>query len=125
MSERGTPTVYEVAFITPSSMLDLMSGGPSPESDEALCIIADVMRRIKGDGPSMLCLTCEHEFTDDLPPVIVVAKPFADDTGSTVIVSPVCSECATKGPALSFAGAIERFRADGMGDCREIMVGTA
>jgi hypothetical protein len=66
-------------------MLDLMSGGPSPEADEALCVIADVMRRIKGDGPSMFCLAGR----------------------------------------LSFAGAIERFRADGMGDCREIMVGTA
>jgi hypothetical protein len=124
VSERGTPTVYEVNFITPTLALSLPAGGPSPEAHETLCVVADVMRRIGGDGPSMLCLTCEHEFVDDLPPVIVVAKPFALNVG-TVIVSPVCSTCAAKGQEAVFADAIERFRADGMADCREITMGRA
>ena len=104
--------------------LSLLNGGPSIEANKTLCIIADVMRRIKGDGPSMACMTCGHQFNGDLPPVIVVATPFADDEGE-VIIAPICSTCAAKGQQAVFAGCIEQFRADGMTGVCEIAGGSA
>ena len=126
MSERGTPTVYEVAFITPSSMLDLMSGGPSPEADEALCLIADVMRRIIGgrafDVVSDLRARVHRRLAARHRGRKTVRRRCGWHRDRLAGLLGVCSEKARR---LSFAGAIERFRADGMGDCREIMVGTA
>ena len=55
VSKRGTPTVYEVNFITPTLALSLLASGPSPKAHETLCVVVDVMRRIGGDGPSRCC----------------------------------------------------------------------
>jgi hypothetical protein len=123
MSERGGQ-VWRMDFITPALALNFLSVGPSPEAHETLCVVASVMRRIASDEPPALCLCCEHQFVDDLPPVIVVCRPFAINVG-TVIVLPVCSTCAAKGQEAVFADAIERFRADGMAGCREITMGRA
>jgi hypothetical protein len=124
VSEQSGGIVYQVDFITPPIALSALAAGPSPEAHETLCVVANVMRRIAGDEKPLLCLTCDHAFVDDPPPIIAVVKPFASIVG-TVIASPVCSTCAAKGQEAVFADAIERFRADGMADCREIMVGTA
>ena len=111
--------VYELSFVTGQSLLDLLTGRPSYEAEDAIRGVADVLRRIMSGAKPLICMTCDHAFKRDLPPVVMIAKPFASRRGQT-IVSPVCAACAAQGREVVIAGVLERFRANGASDAREI-----
>ena len=84
----------------------------------------DVLRQIMSGAKPLLCMTCDHAFERDLPTVVMIAKPFASRHGE-MIVSPVCAVCAAQGREAVIAAVIERFRANGNPDAREIEAGSA
>ena len=116
--------VYELSFVTGQSLLKLLVGNPSYEARDAVRAVADMLRRITSDAKPLLCMTCDHAFEGDLPTVVMIAKPFASRHGQ-MIVSPVCAACAAQGREVVIAGVLERFRANGNPDAREIEAGSA
>lgn len=116
--------VYELSFVTGPSLLELLVGNPSYEAQDAARAVADMLSRIMSGAKPLLCITCDHAFEGHLPTVVMIAKPFASRHGQ-MIVSPVCSACAAQGRAVVIAGVLERFRANGNPDAREIETGSA
>jgi hypothetical protein len=105
-------------------LLERLFGRPSYEAQDDVHAVADVIRRITSGSEPMLCMTCDHAFEHDLPTVIIIAKPFASRCGP-MIASPICAACAAQGREAVIAGALERFRANGMADARKIEAGSA
>jgi hypothetical protein len=69
-------------------------------------------------------MTCEHAFARDLPPTVMIAKPFATRRGQ-MIVAPICDACVARGQETIVADVLARLRVSGMPDARPIGVGSA
>lgn len=100
-----------------------MLEGPSEEANDALAALAIIVNKTASDLPP-ICLTCARVFAHDLPAAVAIAKPFASQSGE-MIVAAVCEDCLDHGREILIAKILERFRASGMRDARELKVGTA
>ena len=122
-TESRAESCYELTFVTPPRLDELLLEGPSEEANDALAALAIIVDKTASDLPP-ICLTCARVFAHDLPAAVAIAKPFASQSGE-MIVAAVCEDCLDHGREILIAKILERFRASGMRDARELKVGTA
>jgi hypothetical protein len=114
---------YELSFVTPEHLVELLLEGPTQESEDALNALASLVEKTSSDLPP-ICLTCDHVFALDLPAAVMLVKPFASAPGK-LITAGVCGGCLKQGRETLIAKALERFRASGMTDVRILKGGNA
>jgi hypothetical protein len=127
--QAGGERVYELSLITGPSLLEMLSGmDERAEADDALRAVADVLSKLSrwpqsGEKP-FSCAACDHASERDLPPVVILAKPFVCRRGHA-IVGAICAACETRGRDAVTADIMAQLRANGTPDPRTIEMGSA
>jgi hypothetical protein len=125
------PFAYEVIYhrlddIFKGPLMGLLGERPSDQAIRVFQATEQLGSRMQDPNlPTMLCLTCDHEFArDEIPAEIVIATSWANKK-NPLTTSPLCFKCAAESPETKTAKLLERWRKDGASDIHTVTPGAA
>jgi len=116
--------VWKLTLITPIVGLALAAQALAGDTFAARMMRAvnDFIRTLSSIRPGILCLFCDHEFTTQSMPAVIVLTHAARDDAVNAICQGICDECEEKGDLPNRL--ISRYRELITPDARLIEIGS-